>query len=478
MCSSDLDQLVGEVTAALEAQGRLQSTYLVLVSDHGHLGGQTSHLSRFDLANEVFFHPREVTRDGRFVGGGLGLSVRQHRFQNFHPSDGDRQFTFIDGDSDGAARIFLPRGGYHSGNWTGPNTAAQLLAYPIADHLPPLNLPEYLAGITARHDDGKIRHPLDLILLKLSAEAILITTVDRGQAVIDRRRDATGAWQYRYTPVEGVQPTPDGRVQFHAAAAAKTDPLGLLQRVRTAFLRQFHDERTWLYVTANSQYPDAVVTLTRHMLWQESILDQEQEYAPDLVVTARHGWLIGTQNTPGTTHGYPLAEAVRATWYVSGPNIRRGARVQAPCRLADLTPTLLALTSTPYPVESLDGRPLRNIYAGGPVGESLVTPTSGGMQTVPTARLKPRYWRDVDLQAWQSLDYSPVDVYGGLPKSINDANNPWDLNNLAYNAMSIGDWSVFRLADDAASALTPGQTQMTSRLERIERGLQIGRAHV
>jgi hypothetical protein len=37
--------------------------------------------------------------------------------------------------------------------------------------------------------------------------------------------------------------------------------------------------------------------------------------------------------------------------------------------------------------------------------------------------------------------------------------------------MSIGDWSVFRLADDAASALTPGQTQLTSRLERIEQGL-------
>ncbi|MFN7802919.1 MAG: alkaline phosphatase family protein [Planctomycetaceae bacterium] len=464
------DQLVGEVTAALEAQGRLNSTYLVLVSDHGHLGGQISHLSRFDLANEVFFHPREVTRDGQWIGGGLGLSVRQHRFQNFHPGDDTLQFAFIDGDSDGAARIFLPRGGYHSGNWTGPNTAAQLLAYPIADHLPPVNLPEHLAGLTARHDDGTIRHPLDLILLKLSAEAILITTADRGQAVIDRRRDAAGRWLYRYTPVEGVRPTSDGRVEFQVAAAPKTDPLGLLQRVRPAFLRQFHDEQTWLYVTANSQYPDAVVTLSRHMLWQESILDQEQEYAPDLVVTARHGWLIGTQNTPGTTHGYPLAESVRATWYVSGPNIRRGARAQAPCRLADLTPTLLALTSTPYPVESLDGRPLQNIYEAGAAAE-LVTRISATGPTPPQARLTPRYWRDVDLQAWQSLDYRPVDVYGGMPKSINDANNPWDLNNLAYNAMSIGDWSVFRLADDAASAITPGQTDVTSRLERIEQGL-------
>src|SRR4029453_2590107 len=89
---------------------------------------------------------------------------------------------------------------------------------------------------------------------------------------------------------------------------------------------------------------------------------QEHEYAPDLVVTARHGWLFATQNTPGTTHGYPLAESVRATWYVSGPNIRRGARAEAPCRLADLTPTILELTATDFDPQRLDGRALRNIY--------------------------------------------------------------------------------------------------------------------
>ena len=465
------DQLVGEVTTALEAQGRLQNTYLVLVSDHGHLGGQTTHLSRFDLANEVFFHPREMTADGRWVGGGLGLSVRQHRFQSFHPGDDERQFVFIDGDSDGAARVFLPRGNYHSRNWTGPNTAAEVLAYPISPRLPAVNLPEYLAQIQARHDDGTIRHPIDLVLLKLSPEALLITTADRGQAVIDRKRDPSGQWHYRYTPVTNVRPSGDGRVEFETVAQPSCDPLGLLSRVRPAFLRQFHDEQTWLYVTASSNYPDAVVTLSRHMFWQESIQDQEQEYAPDLVVTARHGWLFGTQNTPGTTHGYPLAESVRATWYVAGPNIRRGARAQAPCRLADLTPTILTLTSTPYPIESLDGRPLRNIYEGCVAGENPVQPVSHTTLNTPEPRLQARYWRDVDLQAWQSLDYVPLDPYSGLPKTINDSNNPWDLNNVAYNVMSIGDWSIFRLADDAASMMTPGQTQFTPRLEKMEQGL-------
>jgi arylsulfatase A-like enzyme len=112
------------------------------------------------------------------------------------------------------------------------------------------------------------------------------------------------------------------------------------------------------------------------MLWQEAIKIQEQEYAPDLVVTARHGWLFSTQNTPGTTHGYPLAESVRATWYVSGPNIRRCARAEAPCRLADLTPTILELTETDYDPAKVDGRALRNIYDFDP--EEETTPENPG----------------------------------------------------------------------------------------------------
>jgi hypothetical protein len=302
------DRLVGDVAATLEAQGRLDSTYLVLVSDHGHLGGRTTHLARFDIAHEAFFHPREVTRAGDWVGGGLGMSVRQHRFSNVHRGDGNRQFVFVDGDSDGAARVFLPRGHYRSGDWTGPNRAADLLAYRVADSVGEVNLPEFLAGIRAVHDNGTEQNPIDLVLVKIAPEAILITTADRGQAVIERRRHEDGRWFYRYTPVRNVAPAADGRVAFDAVEQPVVDPLKLLARVRPGFLAQFHDEQTWLYVTATSDYPDAVVTLTRHMLWQESIIDQEQEYAPDLVVTARYGWLFGAQNTPGTTHGYPLVE--------------------------------------------------------------------------------------------------------------------------------------------------------------------------
>lgn len=458
------DRLVGQVVSELQAQGRLETTYLLLVSDHGHLGGQNTHLARFDLADELFFNPRQVTRDGRWAGGGLGLSVRQHRSANWHQGDKAGQFVFIDGDSDGAARIFLPRGGYHSGEWTGANSAAQLLNYRVAPHLAPVNLPATLANAAARHDDGTAGHPIDLVLMKVDDSSILITTCDRGQATIERQRDESGRWLYRYTPVTDVAVSANGDIECREIANPRTDPLGLAARVRPAFLKEFHDEKTWLWVTATSDYPDGVVTLTRHMLWQEGLHVQEQEYAPDLVVTARHGWLFSTQNTPGTTHGYPLAESVRATWYVSGPNIRRGARVDTPCRLVDLTPTILELTSTGYDPDQLDGRALRNIFE---TSAEQTASYEGDKDSTPEDR--PQYWHDVDLRAWRPLSYSPSPLYEHLPLSINQPASGFDINNITYNMVSIGDWSLFRLMDDVLSPLTPGRTKIEPTIDALDR---------
>jgi hypothetical protein len=458
------DRLIGNVVSELAAQQRLDSTYFILVSDHGHLGGRETHLSRFDLADEFFFNPRQMTHDGQWIGGGLGMSVRQHRFANWHTGDKNGQFVFLDADSDGAARIFLPRADYRSGQWIGGNSAAELLSYRIAPHLAPINLPETLANIRAAHDEGANDRPIDLVLMKLDDASILITTGDRGQATIQRRRDQSGHWEYRYTPVSDVAATDDGGVTCQTMKNPKVDPLGLVQRVTPAFLRAYHDEAVWLQTTASSDYPDAVVTLTRHMLWQDEIKAQEQEYAPDLVVTARHGWLFSTQNTPGTTHGYPLAESVRATWYISGPNIRRGAIVDAPCRLADLTPTILTLTGTGYDPNRLDGHALNTFYE---VADEHDHGHEGGSDS--PGNDQPEFWQDVDLRAWQPLPYTPSAPYAHVPKSINQPGSGWDLNNIAYNTLSIGDWSVFQLMDNILTPITPGQTQIEPTVDAVDR---------
>lgn len=435
---AEADRFIARMVKQLHETGELARTYFVLVSDHGHHGGRYRHLSHFDLANQFFFEPRKVSPEGRWVGGGLGVSVRQHRISNRHREDGSKEFAFVDGDSDGAARIYLPAGHFRSGEWIGGSRPADLLQYRIAPHLPPVNLPQALVHAQATNcNTGYNEHPVDLVLLKLSEHSMLITTADRGQAVIERFCDAAGNWQYRYSVVTDVTPLGTGEVSYRVVAQPTVDPLELLSSYPADILQQCYDERTWLRMTTHTKYPDAVVALTRHMLWQRHLAEREKLYAPDLVVTARGGWYFGTEATKGTTHGYPLADAVRATMFVSGPNIRRGCQIDEPCRLADLTPTLLEMTGNPQHPSCFDGRALRSIYE------------TGTCNTMPVAEREATFWHDFDLGAWHELCYTPGPRYEHLPISINQPDSPLDLNNLARNALTVTDLNVVRLADTA-----------------------------
>ena len=79
---------------------------------------------------------------------------------------------------------------------------------------------------------------------------------------------------------------------------------------------------------------------------------------------------------------------------------------------------------------------------------------------------RPLYWRDIDRGAWGSLSYAPQPAFEHQPLSIHRPYSPWDLNNIVYNAMTIGDWSVFALADDVISPLIPGRTRIYQKVER------------
>ncbi len=448
------DVLVGQVVAEIEAAGRIDQTYFMLVSDHGHHGGRETHLSHFDIANELFFKPREMSPDGRWLGGGLGLSVKQHRFENRHRGDAKREFVFVDADSDGVARIFLPKGHFRSGDWSGPNQPDTLLNYKIDEHLPALNLVNTMCATLAAHGGGDVQMPIDLVLAKLSENSVLVATADRGFAIIDRKRNTHGHWSYRYSVVRNVKPAGDGAIAFEHVDEPYVDPLGLLQRISIDELKDYYDEQAWLLATAGTAYPDSVVALTRHMLWQKNIQGREMEYAPDLVVTAKPGWYFGNKSSPGTMHGYPFADAMRASWFVSGPNIRRGARVNAPCRLVDLTPTILDMVGVPAGTSEFDGRPIRDIYES--------------KNHLSATVAQPVYWQDVDLQAWQPLRYTPLRQYEHLPLTVNHPASAFDLNNVAYNVLTVADWSVFRLFDDMLSPLSSGKQRVTRAVERTD----------
>ena len=56
--------VIGQIIAEFRAHDRLRTTYFCLVSDHGHHGGRTGHLSLFDVAHEVLRlcdQPSELT---------------------------------------------------------------------------------------------------------------------------------------------------------------------------------------------------------------------------------------------------------------------------------------------------------------------------------------------------------------------------------------------------------------------------------
>jgi arylsulfatase A-like enzyme len=449
------DRLIGKVVDALETRGMLESTYFMLVSDHGHHGGRDAYLTHFDLANDLFHRPRQVDQEGNWVGGGLGLSVRQHRFWNRHPEDGSREFVFIDGDSDGAARVFLPKGHFRSGEWMGGSQPADLLQYRINDRVAPINLPATIAATRGRDGRGEWQHPIDLVLMPLSDTSVLITTHDRGQAVIDRKRNSDGRWNYRYRVVHDLQPSADGSVSFEEVSQPSCDPLGLTEVVPMADWGEHLNEQEWLTITAKTRYPDSVVALTRHMLWQDNLAYREGEYAPDLVVTAKPNWYFGTKSSPGTMHGYPFRESMRATWFVSGPNIRRGARLAQPVRLADLTPTILHLIEFEDDEVEFDGRIVTEIFQPDP-------------SVQPSPVDVPVYWQDVDLAAWQSLAYQPATQYEHLPWTINRPERGYDLSNIAYNLVAIGDISVWRIFDDVVSPLTGGEDYLTNFIEDLE----------
>jgi len=455
---ADADRLMGNVIDEIDAAGELERTYFLLVSDHGHHGGRVEHLKHFDLANDFAFRPREVTAAGEWVGGGLGLSVRMHRHWNRHPEHHQREFLFVDGQSDGTARLFLPRREIWSRDWSSPNQPGDLLQYRISRTHGPVDLVRTISQVT----DSESGQPVvDLVLVRLNHSSILIATADRGYAVIDRKLDPEGRWVYRYRPATDVWSDGSGGVLYRTDTTVSRDPLELRTLVEPQILEHYYDERTWLRATAQTRYPDSVVALTRHMLWQKNLTERELEYAPDLVVTARSGWYFGTKSTKGTTHGYPLADSMRASWFVSGPNVRRQTRIEAPCRLVDLTPTILQLAGVDFDSNWFDGEAVTAFLDGDQPGDGSAAPD---LQAV--------YWHDLDLNGWESLQYRPQPKSLYSPGSINRPDQRFDINNTAYNLVAVADASIFRLLDDA---LTPRQARpgmIASGLARTEARLR------
>jgi hypothetical protein len=88
---------------------------------------------------------------------------------------------------------------------------------------------------------------------------------------------------------------------------------------------------------------------------------------------------------------------------------------------------------------------------------------------------QPLYWHDIELHAWNGLNYSPQPVFEHQPRTIHHPESPCDLNNMVYGVLTMPDWSVYRLVDDSVSLLIPGRLRTKQSVERI--GLHGQRSH-
>jgi len=439
------DQLIGSVVDHLRRRGQLDDTVLMLVSDHGHHGGRRQPLRHFDVAHEVFFRTRTVSQDRRWLDGGLGLSVHQHQSTSRHPHD--KHFVFVDSIPDGTCRIYLPRRDYRSQDWTSPARPADLLNYPISDDLPPVNLIRRL--ITARVDATSV-HPVDMALIRNTPNSLLLISCRKGAAVITRRRDSSDRLLFRYQVVNKLEPAPDGSIAWRPVPLPTVDPLGFVGHLPAEFLATEHDQQAWLVATSDTEYPDAVVSLARSMLWVPSLDATARRHAPDIVLTASSGWYFGRKSTPGTMHGHPLRDSMLSTWFVSGPGIRRNTRITTPCRLTDLTPTILDCLGRLPADQPFDGRPIRQFHQSG----------------TSTAKLSPVAWPEILLTDWTPLQLQHRPPAEELPRTVNVPHSPSDLNSIIHNVASLPSWNPLRLIDDLLH--DSDSATFTSGLEQVE----------
>ncbi len=346
------DQLLAQLVARVREVRWDSSTYWILVSDHGHLGGRTAVNRTCNLARDWAF--RQLGCNAKVVGQ-----------EWWHPGIAAKRFIFFDNQGAGQAAIFLPYGSYFTGPWR-RNRLFELTHYQIRASQGPINLIEQLTSVHPPGWDGRGARPVDLVLIKLDDERVLIHRDQDNQAILHHLFGPAGE-QFQYEPIRQMTQAADGTLHWEAANPG-IDPLGYLTdstilagRTTADWLLQPHSADEWLEATYQMRYPDALVTMAKFFTWEASLRALSSVRDPDLLLTASEGWSFRSDDDQGTDHGYPLADSMRITLWVAGPNIAHGVLAQ-PHRIVDVLPTILDMVGRPDDSAQLDGHAITGIY--------------------------------------------------------------------------------------------------------------------
>jgi len=291
-----LDYQIRRVCDWLEAQGLLETTYLVLVSDHGmapvHADGIIDLMTyiRETLGRNVTDRPLQ---DGPF-------ERRRQYFDRFDT-------VYVKSAMRWATIHFAGSAGWDSR--ADPETVQSILETP-----PEGQRIWDLPGI-------------DLVACAVSEREVVLRS-PRGSARVAEREGESGL-EYRYVPV------PD-------------DVLGYLADPElAAFVASgFHGSRAWLHATADQTYPDVVPHLVPLARCPR---------VGEVMLFAARGYSFGYEKSG---HGGIHRQEVCIPMMFAGPGIEPGGTIEA-ARAVDVVPTLMTLLGCDLPEDdTLEGVPL------------------------------------------------------------------------------------------------------------------------
>ncbi|MDQ7779842.1 MAG: alkaline phosphatase family protein [Planctomycetota bacterium] len=358
-----MDQDLGRIVERLKIRRRLEKTYFILVSDHGHAGGHDVVNQRFDVKREVFHSYLQMNVVGMW-----------HRFD--YPGAPARRLGAVS-DSDGAVGIFLPLGSVDSGDLSIPNTLEQLTHYGLADGSQ-VNAVELFAEYSATGRwplKDTTKRPVDFAVAKVDADTVLIHKTTDRQALIHARLNADGIFEFKYEPVRHYD------LGRPLEPIASGDPLGYQdseafhKQVKNVprWIENYHTGTEWLQATYRTEYPGCVDTLNLYFRWDGPVTeDSPAPSQPGILLFASKGWVfepkinLANQHeaTLGSRHGMAFRESTNHCLFVSGPGIRKGVIIETPHRILDIMPTVFQMMGKDPADAGMDGRPIREIWEG------------------------------------------------------------------------------------------------------------------
>ncbi|HHT9120958.1 MAG TPA: alkaline phosphatase family protein [Candidatus Hypogeohydataceae bacterium YC41] len=452
-----IDRYIGDMIGKLKQTGVFDKTYLVLYADHGHVGGKDFINQSFDIINDFFYKSiKDVDGDGVLdADSGLGFNVRyvehDEALHREHIDKPKEDFVAVANMGYGAAVIYLPYKSKYSRNWNKLNSYYDLTNYEIYPGKKPVNILDKVLQVDLSQENkfpGVVSsRPIDMVIARVAENTVYIKNSKGQEALIERRSTDQGkrSFEYRYQVITGFQQDEQGNNTFQEPAEGAEDPFGyftspgfvMYVKDSIQWCKEFHFSQEWLEATKNTDYPDAVVCMAHFGVWDRSIKNLEERYAPDFAVTPKKGWSFQTDARLATDHGYPLYESMRIPILIAGPTIKKGVILTEPHRIVDIVPTVMDIVGAKYDPDKMDGKGIKNIYEGvveGKPHEELV-----------------QFYTDRGLSVERELP--PVEMgYTG-----HNIDNAYDTHFLIADAASVMGQRAVRITDDIMDLAIPGK---------------------